>query len=51
MKKVYTSDFVRPRRRGKPEVRWKDGMREYMHERVANRGRGFVLAIRKCFDR
>ena len=30
------SEIVGPRRRGRPVVRWKDGVKEYMHERVAD---------------
>ena len=37
VKKVYVSVIVGPRR-GRPVVRWKDRVKEYMHERVADRG-------------
>ena len=46
MKKVYMSEIA-SRRRGRPVVRWK----EYMHERVADRGGGIELARRECVDR
>ena len=39
-----------PRRR-RPITRWKDKVKEYMHERVADRGGGIALARRECVDR
>ena len=39
------------RRRGRPVVRWKDRVKEYMHERVADRGRGIELETWECLDR
>ena len=38
MKKVYASEIENSRRRGRLVVRWKDRVKEYMHERVADRG-------------
>ena len=35
------------RRRGRPVVGWKDKVKEYMHERVADRGGGIELARRE----
>ena len=35
-----------PRRRERPVVRWEDRMKEYMHERVADRGGRIELAKR-----
>ena len=44
MKKVYVSEAEGPRRRRrrrrKPVVKWKDRVKEYMHESVANREGG-----------
>ena len=34
------SETEGPRKRGRPVVRWKDRVKEYMHERVADRGGG-----------
>ena len=39
-KKVYASEIKGPRRRGRPVVKWKDLVKEYMHERVVGRRRG-----------
>ena len=33
MKKVYASETEGRRRRGRPVVRWKDRVKEYMHDR------------------
>ena len=38
VKKVYVSEIIGSWRRGRPVVRWKDRVKEYMHERVADRG-------------
>ena len=38
--KLYVNEIEGPRRRGRPVVRWKDRVKEYMHERGADRGRG-----------
>ena len=35
----------------KTVVRWKDKVKEYMHERLTDRGGGIKLAKRKCMDR
>ena len=51
MKKVYVSETESPRRRGRPVVRWKDRVKEYMHDKVVDRGIGIELARRKCMDR
>ena len=51
VKKVYTSKIVGPRRRGRPVVRWKNRVKEYMHERVADRGGGIEIASSVCLDR
>ena len=51
VKKVYVSGTESPRRRGRPVVRWKDRVKEYMHERVADRGGEIELAKRECVDR
>ena len=40
MKKVYVNETKGPGRRGRPVVRWKDRMKEYMHKRVNNREEG-----------
>ena len=46
---VYVSKIES--RRGRPVIRWKDGVKEYMHERVADRGGGIELARSECVDR
>ena len=51
VKKVYVSEIVGPRRRGRPIVGWKDRVKKYMHERVVNRGEGIELARKECVDR
>ena len=33
VKKAHVSEIVRPRRRGRPVVKRKDRVKEYMHER------------------
>ena len=50
MKKVYVSEIEDPRRRGRPVIRRKDKVKEYMHERDANR-RGIEQARMECVDR
>ena len=50
MNKVYVSETQGSRRRGKPVVRWKDRIKEYMHERVTDRGGGLEQARRVCMD-
>ena len=47
VKKVCVSETEVPRRRGRLVVRWKDRVREYIHDRVADRGRGIELARRE----
>ena len=37
VKKVYMSEIEGSRRRGRPVIRWKDRIKEYMDERVAAR--------------
>ena len=49
MKKV--SEINGPWRRGRSAVRWKDRVKEYMHERVADRGGGIELTSMECVDR
>ena len=51
VKQVYVSESECPRRRGRLVVRWKDRVKEYMHETVADRGGGIELARRECVDR
>ena len=51
VKKVHVSEIVVPSRRGRPVVRWKDKVKEYLHERVADRGGGIELARRQCLNR
>ena len=48
VKKMYVS--VGPRR-GRPVVNWKDRVKEYMHERVADGGGEIELARMECVDR
>ena len=50
MKKVYVSKIISSSRRGRSVVRWKDRVKEYIHERVADKG-GIELARRECLDR
>ena len=38
-------------RRGKPVVKWKDRMKEYMHGRIPDRGGEIELARMECVDR
>ena len=47
MKKVYVSEIEGPSRRGRPVVRWKDLVKEYMHEI----GTGLEQARMECLDR
>ena len=49
-KKKYTSEIVNPRRRGKPVVKWKDRVKENMHERVADREGEIKLERRAYLD-
>ena len=51
VKKVYVSKIVGSRRRGRPVVRWEDRVKENMHERVADREGGIILARWEYLDR
>ena len=44
VKKVYVHKIVGPRRRERPVVRWKDKVKEYIHELCAGREVGFWKA-------
>ncbi len=50
MKSVYMSESVGPRSRGRPLVRWRDRVKEYMCERGATRG-GLDQVRRECLNR
>ena len=41
LKKVYVIEIEGSKMRGRPVVRWKDRVKEYMPERSTNRGREF----------
>ena len=45
------SEIAGPSRRGRPILRWKDRIKEYMHEGGANRGRGLERVRRGCMER
>ena len=47
MKKVYVSEAEGPKR-GRPVVRWKDRIKEYMHETVDDREGDIEQAKREC---
>ncbi len=49
--KVYMSESVGPDSRGRPPVRWRDRVKEYMYERGATRGGGLDQGRRECLDR
>ena len=51
MKKINVVEIEDPYRRGRPVVRWKDKVKEYMYERKADRGKGLAQARRKCMYR
>ena len=52
VKKVYVTEIDDPRRRKRrPVVRWIDRVKEYMHERHADRGGGIKKARRGCVHR
>ncbi len=51
VKKVYMSESVGPNSRGRPPVRRRDRVKEYMCERGATRGGGLDQARRECLDR
>ena len=38
-------------RRERPAIRWKERIKEYVHERVADRGGEFEQARKECVDR
>ncbi len=44
-------ESVGPNSRGRPPVRWRDRVKEYMCERGATRGGGLNQAKRECMDR
>ncbi len=46
VKKMYMSESVGPNSRGRPPVRWRDRVKEYMCERGATRGGGLDQARR-----
>ena len=50
VKKVYMSETEFPRKE-RPVVRWKDRVKEYMLERVDDRGKGIEQARKDCTDR
>ncbi len=50
-KKVYVSESVGPNSRGRPLVRWRDRVKEYMCERGAARGGGLDQGRKECLDR
>ena len=51
VKKVYVSETEGPRRRGRSVVRWKDNVKEYMDETVADREGGIEQGRKECMDR
>ena len=48
MKKVYASETGGLVGRGRPVKRWKNRVKEYRNERVADRGGGVELTRREC---
>ena len=46
-----SGEIVWPRSRGRPAIRWKNSVKEYMYEIVAHREGGNELARRDCLDR
>ena len=48
---MCVSEIKGPRRRRRPVVRWKDRVKEYMHERGTDRGRGIELVRKECLER
>ena len=50
LKKVYMSETEGPRRRDRSVLKYKDRIKEYMHETVAEKGR-IRLARRECMDK
>ncbi len=51
VKKVYTSESVGPKSRGRAPGRWRDIVKLYMRERGATRRGGLDQARRECLDR
>ena len=51
MKKVYVSENEDSRRRVRSVVRWKDRVKKYMHQRVADRGGGIEQVWRVWIGR
>ncbi len=51
VKKVYMSESVGPNSRGRPLVRWRDRVKEYMCERGATRGGGLDQGRGECLNR
>ncbi len=51
VKKVYMSEGAGPNSRGRPPVRWRDRVKEYMCERGAIRGGRLDQERRECLDR
>ena len=49
--KIYLGEIVDPMRRGRPVVRWKDRVKEYMYERITDRWGGIELANGECLYR
>ena len=47
---MYVSETEDPRRRGRPLVRWKDRVNEYMHERGTDRERRLQQVRSECLD-
>ena len=48
MKKMYASESKVLNRRGKPVVRWKDWVKEYLHVRGSDRGGGLIQGRKEC---
>ncbi len=51
VRKVYIGESVGPNSRGRPTVRWRDRVKEYMCERGATKRGGLDQARRDCLDR
>ncbi len=51
VKKVYMSESVGPNSRGRPTVRCRNKVKEYMCERGATKRGGLDQARRECLDR
>ncbi len=50
-KNVYVCEGGGPSSRGRPPVRWRDRVKEYMSARGASRGEGLNQTRRECLDR